>query len=116
MAEMLLKRGEIYYINNGSAEHKARCEQAGVRPAVVISNDIGNYYSPVVIVAFLTTQNKKYLPTHVETFGTGKKSTVLLEQPTTVSKDKILGKCIGKLSEKEMKEVDKALSVSLGLL
>ena len=115
MADKLLKRGEIYYINNGPPNEKAKCEQAGIRPAVIISNDIGNFYSPVVVVAFLTTQNKKRLPTHVETFGTGKKSTILLEQPTTVSKDRITGKCVGKLSKAEMQEVDEALSVSLGL-
>lgn len=109
-----IKRGSIYYIRNDPAEVKARCEQGGTRPAVVLSNDIGNMYAPIVTVAYLTTKNKKNLPTHVVTNATGRKSVVLCEQVATVSKERVL-KCIGKLPENELKQVEQAVEISLGL-
>lgn len=108
----MLKRGQIYYIENEGTH--ARNEQSGTRPAVIISNDVGNFYSPVVIVAYLTTRTKNHLPTHVFTMATGRGSTVLCEQIVTVSKDRI-GSYAGTVSENEMVAINRAISVSLGI-
>lgn len=109
-----ITRGSIYYIQNEAHSMKAPHEQGGVRPGVVLSNNIGNKYAPVVTVAYLTTREKRFLPTHVVTYATGKRSIILCEQVATVSKDRLLG-CIGKLDKQELKKVDQAMSVSLGL-
>lgn len=106
------KRGEVYYVINDS--NKIGSIQSGTRPAVIVSNDIGNKYAPVVTVAYMTTAIKKRLPTHVVTMCTGKESTILCEQVNTISKE-MLGKCIGRLSHKDIKAVDAALACSVGL-
>lgn len=109
-----IKRGEIYYISNPDFKNKAPHEQAGVRPAVVVSNDIGNLHAPIVTVAPLTAKKKKFLPTHVKTEATGRLSTILCEQIITVSKDRLLNYA-GFLSTDELEELNKAVSVSLGI-
>ena len=109
-----IKRGAIFYISNESPNLKSQCEQAGVRPAVVISNNMGNTYSPVVIVAPLTTKKKKELPTHIKTLATGRASTVLCEQIVTISKERLLG-YVASLSDQEIKELNRAVSISLGI-
>ena len=108
-----IKRGSVYYIDASSKENVCG-EQNGIRPAVVISNDIGNSFAPVVTVAFLTTKCKKYIPTHVTTNATGRKSTILCEQIKTVSKEKLLS-YICNLPDKDLKKVDRAISISLGI-
>lgn len=110
-----IKRGDIYYIDNDPPEQKARCVQGGKRPAVIISNDKGNNYSPVVIVAPLTTRSKRDLPTHVTTTVTKKPSIILCEQITTVSKEQ-LSNCIGHLTPSEIEKLNKAIAVSLALM
>ena len=109
-----VKRGEIYYISNPDYDSKAPHEQAGVRPAVVVSNDTGNLHAPVVTVVPLTASKKKFLPTHVNIRTTKKPSTALCEQLMTVSKERLLN-CAGPVSPEELKALNKAISVSLGL-
>lgn len=95
-------------------------EQGGQRPVLVVQNDIGNRYSPTVIVAAVTSQiEKSKLPTHVElkagSFGLLRNSVVLLEQVRTIDKRRIQQK-LGRLDAATMQSVDEALAVSLGLL
>lgn len=104
-------RGEIYYIHETEVTGN---EQAGGRPGIIISNDVGNEHSPVVIVVYLTTREKKPLPTHVKINSAEKPSTALCEQIETVYKGRI-GKYIGQITDTEQKNLDKALAVSIGI-
>lgn len=95
-------------------------EQGGVRPVLIIQNDIGNKFSPTVIIAAITSQiNKAKLPTHVEIkaheYGIQKDSVILLEQVRTIDK-KRLRERIGHLDDKLMEQVNDALSISFGLI
>lgn len=95
-------------------------EQGGLRPVLVIQNDIGNRFSPTVIVAAVTSQiEKSKLPTHVElsakVFGLTRNSVVLLEQVRTIDKRRIQQK-LGRLDLKTMELVDEALAISMGLV
>lgn len=103
-----MRRGEIYYINN---ENAVGCEQRGIRPAVIVGNDVGNKYSPVLLVVYFTTQTKKYLPTHVYVKGHG---TALCEQIFTIDKTRLLQKK-GECSSSDMERINKALCISLGM-
>lgn len=105
-------RGEMYYINN-DAEYSGNL-QGGGRPAVIISNDIGNKAAPILEIVYLTTQEKKPLPTHVKISSSKYPSTALCEQISTVSKEKI-GNYLGQCSTAEMKRIDEALAVSIGI-
>ncbi|MFR4996663.1 type II toxin-antitoxin system PemK/MazF family toxin [Clostridium tertium] len=112
-----IKRGDIFKADLGY-DKNAGSEQQGERPVVIIQNDIGNKYSPTVIVASVTSQiNKAKLPVHVETknnFYLDKNSIILLEQIRTLDKRKLKG-WIGRLDYLEMKNLDEALKVSVGL-
>lgn len=93
-------------------------EQGGLRPVLVIQNDIGNKHSPTIIAAAITSQiNKAKLPTHIELkgeiFGLNKDSVVLLEQIRTLDKRRLKEK-IGDLDTQTMEEVNKAILISLG--
>lgn len=88
--------------------------RGGGRPAVIVSNDIGNNAGPVLEVVYLTTQEKKPLPTHVRINSSKYPSTVLCEQIATINKEKV-GKYIGQCSMAEMKRIDEALAVSIGI-
>lgn len=95
-------------------------EQGGERPVLVIQNDVGNRFSPTVIVAAVTSQiEKSKLPTHVELsareFGLTRNSVVLLEQVRTIDKRRIQKK-LGRLDAKTMELVDDALAISVGLV
>ena len=105
-------RGDILYAELGAA---AGSEQAGFRPVVVIQNDVGNHYSPTVIVAPLTSR-KNILPTHVHVGRESgvRPSLVLLEQLRTVDKCR-LGDKIGHVSKSVMHQIDAAAAISLGL-
>lgn len=92
----------------------AEMYRGGGRPAVIISNDIGNNAAPILEVVYLTTQKKKPLPTHVKINSSKYPSTVLCEQIDTVNKDKV-GDYIGQCSMAEMKKIDAALAVSIGI-
>lgn len=116
MANIVVKRGEIFYADLSPV---IGSEQGGIRPVIIIQNDIGNRYSPTVIVAAITSQiNKAKLPIHVEIsseeYGLNRDSVVLLEQIRTLDKRRLKEK-IGHMTEADMKKVNKALSISLNL-
>ncbi len=95
-------------------------EQGGIRPVLVIQNDIGNRFSPTVIVAAITAQiQKAKLPTHVEIdaerYGFDRDSVILLEQIRTIDKQRLTDK-ITQLDERMMVEVNEALNISIGLV
>ena len=113
----MCKRGEIYWINfDKYTSTNKNSMQHGVRPAIIIQNDIGNRYSPTVLVSPITTQLKKLnMPTHIlldKKCGLRIESMVLLEQIYTIPKIE-LNDYIGKASYKEIKEINKALNISL---
>jgi len=113
---MLIKRGDVFY---AELDPVIGSEQGGVRPVLIVQNDVGNKYSPTIICAAITSQiNKAKLPTHIEIDCTKytlvKDSVVLLEQVRTVDKKRLREK-IGHLDENFMSRVDRALRVSFGL-
>lgn len=112
---MKVKRGDIFYADLSPV---VGSEQGGVRPVLVVQNDIGNKYSPTVIIAAITSQmNKVKLPTHVEVsaeFGLPKNSVVLLEQIRTIDKKRLREK-VGFTDGFFMKKVDEALLKSVGV-
>lgn len=104
-------RGDMYYAN---APGCLGSEQWGKRPCIVVSNDIGNKYSDIVEVVYLTTAKKKPLPTHTKILSTGRRSIALCEQVSCISKGR-LEKYIGKVTEEEMRRVERAIKISLGI-
>ncbi len=113
---MIIKRGDIYYADLSPV---IGSEQGGIRPVLIIQNDVGNKYSPTVIAAAITSQqDKTNLPTHIKVeaadCGLSKDSIVLLEQVRTIDKKRLREK-MGTLDVKAMGQIDKALSVSFGL-
>ena len=113
---MLVKRGDIFYADLSPV---IGSEQGGVRPVLVVQNDIGNKYSPTIIIAAITSQiNKAKLPTHIEInapdYGLPKDSVVLLEQIRTIDKKRLREK-IGHFDEDMMNSVDECLKTSIGL-
>ena len=111
----IIKRGELYYADLSPV---IGSEQGGVRPVLVVQNDVGNRYSPTIIAAAVTSKiNKAKLPTHIElsasSYGLVKDSVVLLEQIRTIDKRRLKER-IGLLSEQMMMRVDDALLISLG--
>jgi mRNA interferase MazF len=111
-----VKRGDIYYADLSPV---VGSEQGGIRPVLIVQNNVGNRHSPTVIAAAITSQiGKARLPTHIElsarTYGLSRDSVILLEQVRTIDK-KRLKERMGKLDESLMQQVDNALSVSFGL-
>ena len=114
---MSVKRGEIYYADLSPV---VGSEQGGIRPVLIVQNDVGNRHSPTVIAAAITSQkDKSRLPTHIELTaggcGLAKDSVVLLEQVRTIDK-KRLKERMGELDNGDMDKVDNALSISFGLM
>ncbi len=114
---MDIKRGEVYFADLSPVFGS---EQGGTRPVLVIQNDIGNKYSPTVIVAAITSQiNKAKLPTHIELeakqYGLQKDSVILLEQVRTLDKRRLKDK-IGSIDSGKMRRIDNALLISLGFV
>ena len=114
--QSIVRRGEIYYADLSPV---VGSEQGGMRPVLIVQNDVGNRYSPTVIAAAITSQqNKARLPTHIEiearTYGLSKNSIVLLEQVRTLDKRRLRER-MGCLDEKAMQRVDGAIAISLGL-
>ncbi len=110
-----IKRGDLFYADLSPV---IGSEQGGIRPVLIIQNDIGNKYSPTVIVSAVTSQiGKAKIPTHVELkkdeYGLKADSVVLLEQIRTLDKQRLKQK-IGGLSASKMMEVNKAMLISLG--
>lgn len=113
---MSVKRGEIYYADLSPV---VGSEQGGVRPVLIVQNDVGNRHSPTVIAAAITSQHdKSKLPTHIEVSankcGLAKDSIVLLEQIRTIDKKRLKDR-MGELDYTAMNKVDTALSISFGL-
>ena len=113
--ENLIKRGEIYY---AVLSPVVGSEQGGVRPVLIIQNDVGNKFSPTVIVAAITSQlSKAKIPTHVELsareYKLPKDSVVLLEQIRTIDKRRLKEK-ISALDNQKMRAINLAILVSLG--
>ena len=113
---MSIKRGDIYYADLSPV---VGSEQGGLRPVLIIQNDVGNRYSPTVIAAAITSQqNKAKLPTHIEisakAVGLSRNSVVLLEQIRTLDKRRLKEK-MGTLDTQLMQRVDDAIAVSFGL-
>jgi len=111
-----IKRGDIYYADLSPV---VGSEQGGLRPVLIVQNDVGNKYSPTVIAAAITSQiNKAKLPTHIEVFaeqyGLAKDSVVLLEQVRTIDKQRLKER-MGHLDEDAMQKVNDALNISFGL-
>ncbi|RDI39866.1 MULTISPECIES: type II toxin-antitoxin system endoribonuclease NdoA [Falsibacillus] len=114
---MIVKRGDVYFADLSPV---VGSEQGGVRPVLVIQNDIGNRFSPTVIVAAITAQiQKAKLPTHVEIdakrYGFERDSVILLEQIRTIDKQRLTDK-ITHLDDEMMEKVDEALQISVGLI
>jgi mRNA interferase MazF len=115
-ANSYIKRGEIYYADLSPV---VGSEQGGVRPVLIVQNDVGNKHSPTVIAAAITSQKEKSrLPTHIslnsQDCGLAKDSVVLLEQVRTLDKRRLKER-MGELDTNSMHRVDSALSVSFGL-
>lgn len=112
-----VRRGDIYYADLSPV---VGSEQGGMRPVLIIQNDVGNRYSPTVIAAAITSRmGKTKLPTHIDIYaeraGLSRDSIVLLEQVRTLDKRRLKEK-MGHLDEPLMHEIDTAIAVSLGLL
>ena len=113
---MTIKRGDIYYADLSPV---IGSEQGGIRPVLLVQNDVGYRHSPTVIAAAITSRmGKTKLPTHIDIYaeqvGLQKDSVVLLEQMRTIDK-KRLGEKMGHLDEATMTAVNNAIGISLGL-
>ena len=111
-----MRRGDVYYAD---LRPVIGSEQGGIRPVLIVQNDVGNKFSPTVIAAAITSQRlKTNLPTHIQVnahdCGLAKDSIVLLEQVRTLDKKRLREK-MGILNQEDMYKIDKALSVSFGL-
>lgn len=112
---MEIKRGDIFYADLSPV---VGSEQGGVRPVLIVQNDVGNRYSPTVIVGAITSRlTKAKLPTHIEiasgNFGLPRDSVILLEQIRTLDKRRLKAR-LGALDDKTMYRVDRAILISLG--
>lgn len=113
---MTVKRGDIFYADLSPV---VGSEQGGIRPVVIVQNDVGNKHSPTVIAAAITSRvDKTKLPTHIEVtadrFGLAKDSVILLEQVRTIDKKRLKEK-MGHLEDETMEKVNSAISISFGL-
>lgn len=111
-----IKRGDIYYADLSPV---VGSEQGGIRPVLIVQNDVGNRYSPTVIAAAITSKtDKNKMPTHIDViadeYGLEKNSVILLEQIRTLDKKRLREK-MGHLNEDVMTRVNSAISVSFGL-
>lgn len=112
---MVIKRGDIFYADLSPV---VGSEQDGIRPVLIVQNNLGNKYSPTVIVVAITTQKKTILPTHIpvqkEKYGLPKNSIILAEQLRTLDKSRLKEK-IGEFDSEIMNKVKEALKVSLNI-
>lgn len=113
---MNVRRGDIYYADLSPV---VGSEQGGMRPVLIVQNDVGNKYSPTVIAAAITSKtSKSKLPTHIEVYadkyGLAKDSVILLEQIRTIDKTRLKEK-MGHLDDMVMNRVNDAITVSFGL-
>ena len=115
---MDVKWGDVVFVD--FTDNSRDSEQSGIRPAIIIQNDKGNEHSPTTIVASITSQEKRYLPTHVVVkpyqSGLNKVSTILMEQVRTIDKSRILSK-VGHIETDWLKEkIKKSLTISFGVV
>lgn len=107
---------DVFYVNLGTERNGSI--QNGIRPCVVVGNDIGNKYSPIILVVPITTRQKKLLPTHLNVNkgdgGLSYNSTILFEQVMTISKEQIVSQKYGSLSNKA-NEINQKLLISFGI-
>ncbi len=113
---MNIKRGDIYYADLSPV---VGSEQGGIRPVLIVQNNMGNKYSPTVIAAAITSQQSKAnIPTHItiegDTSGLTRNSVVLLEQVRTIDKQRLKEK-MGSIGQTTMNRIDEAISISMGL-
>lgn len=113
---MDINRGDIFYADLSPV---VGSEQGGIRPVLVVQNNVGNKYSPTVIIAAITSQlSKAKLPTHIELarnkYNLPKDSVVLLEQIRTLDKRRLKEK-LSKIDEMTMQQIDVAIMISLGI-
>lgn len=111
---MLIKRGDIFYADLNPV---VGSEQGGIRPVLVVQNNVGNKHSPTVVTLPLSTAKKHYLPTHIHIYGSKtlpKDSVVLAEQIRTIDRNR-LGDYIGSLDAEMMNEINKAMKISIGV-
>lgn len=112
---MEIKRGDIYYADLNPT---VGCEQGGVRPVLIIQNNVGNHFSPTVIAAAITSRRKKDMPTHVLLDEEGTRlfadSRIMLEQVRTIDRER-LKEYVGSANAATMQYVDHAIAVSFGL-
>lgn len=112
---MKVKRGEIYYADLSPV---IGSEQAGVRPVLIVQNDVGNKFSPTIIAIAITSKQKVKLPTHIEIEGTkyglDKDSVILAEQIRTLDKKRLREK-VGKVDDETMEKVKRAIEISFGI-
>ncbi|MBO5356703.1 MAG: type II toxin-antitoxin system PemK/MazF family toxin [Clostridia bacterium] len=111
-----MRRGDIYYADLSPV---IGSEQGGLRPVLIVQNDVGNRYSPTVIAAAITSKmTKSKLPTHIDVYGDkvglAKDSVILLEQIRTIDKTRLKEK-MGHLDDNVMHEVNDAITISFGL-
>ena len=111
-----IKRGDLFYADLSPV---VGSEQGGIRPVVILQNDVGNKYSPTTIIAAITSQlNKSRMPTHVQVSQDHselpKNSVILLEQIRTIDKQRLRER-IGRFDHNMMEKIEDALSVSVGL-
>ena len=116
MTEKIVRKGDIFYADLSPV---IGSEQGGIRPVVILQNDVGNRFSQTTIVAIITSKlTKAKMPTHIsidaEKYGLNKKSIILVEQIRTVDKRRIKEK-LGKLNEEDIKKIDRAILVSFGI-
>ncbi len=114
--KMTVRYGDIFLINFDGAKHS---EQGGIRPAIVVQNDVGNAHSPTILVAPLTSKTKKYLPTHLEITpadsGLKETSTALFEQVRVADKRRIIKK-VGHVDNSLIENIKKCLTISFGMI
>ena len=110
-----IRRGDLFYAD---LDPVVGSEQGGIRPVLVIQNDVGNYFSPTVVAAAITSRKaKNSLPTHIlleNVPGLAPTSLLLLEQLRTIDRKRLRG-YIGRISTEKMLEVDAALAISIGI-
>lgn len=110
-----IRRGDLFYADLNPV---VGSEQGGIRPVLVIQNDVGNHFSPIVVAAAITSRKaKNSLPTHIlleNVPGLAPTSLLLLEQLRTIDRKRLRG-YIGRISKEKMLEVDAALAISIGI-
>ena len=109
-----IRSGDIYYVRGCNDTLGAEQKASSGRPAIIVSNNIGNEHSKIKQIVYITKQAKKWIPTHVVINSSPFRSIAICEQIITVSDERI-ELYVGHCTEEEMKEIDKALAISIGL-